>query len=113
MGETIMRFLVGGMLVSVFAILGDMIKPKRLAGIFGAAPSVALATLGLTIAKDGPHMACTEGRSMLVGATALCVYSLTVVLLLMRWRLRAVRSALVSLVIWFAAAFGLWSAFLQ
>jgi hypothetical protein len=104
---------VGGLLVSIFAILGDTIKPKSLAGLFGAAPSVALATLGLTVAKDGPYMASTEGRSMVAGAVALCLYSLTAVFLLMRWRLRAAPSAIVSLVIWFAAAFGLWFVFLR
>jgi hypothetical protein len=40
---------VGGVVVSLFAILGDTLKPKSFAGLFGAAPSVALATLGLTI----------------------------------------------------------------
>jgi hypothetical protein len=47
------RFLVGGLVVSGFAIIGDLLKPKSFAGLFGAAPSVALATLGLTVAKDG------------------------------------------------------------
>jgi len=39
------RFIVGGLLVSFFAVIGDGLKPKSFAGLFGAAPSVALATL--------------------------------------------------------------------
>ncbi len=47
MAQYLFRFLVGGAIVSVFACLGDVLKPKSFAGLFGAAPSVALATLGL------------------------------------------------------------------
>ena len=48
MKEIIFRFLMGGFVVSLFAASGDLLKPKSFAGLFGAAPSVALATLGLT-----------------------------------------------------------------
>jgi hypothetical protein len=44
--QILIRFLVGGAVVSVFALIGDVLKPKSFAGLFGAAPSVALATLG-------------------------------------------------------------------
>jgi uncharacterized protein DUF3147 len=50
MREILIRFLIGGVSVSLFAIIGDLFKPKSFAGLFGAAPSVALATLALTIA---------------------------------------------------------------
>ena len=53
MGEAIVRFIIGGMFVSVFAILGDLLEPKSFAGLFGAAPSVALATLLLTVHRQG------------------------------------------------------------
>ena len=68
--QILIRFLVGGAVVSAFAILGDLLKPKSFAGLFGAAPSVALATLGLTIATEGPSYAATEARSMMAGAVA-------------------------------------------
>jgi hypothetical protein len=44
MTEYVVRFLVGGIVVSAFATLGDILSPKSFAGLFGAAPSVALAT---------------------------------------------------------------------
>jgi hypothetical protein len=43
--EVFIRFLIGGLFVSAFAVLGDGLKPKSFAGLFGAAPSVAF--LGL------------------------------------------------------------------
>lgn len=45
MTEYILRFTVGGAIVSAFAPLGDMLRPKSFAGLLGAAPSVTLATL--------------------------------------------------------------------
>jgi hypothetical protein len=44
-----LRFLVGGIAVSAFAALGDSLRPKSFAGLFGAAPSIALATLLITL----------------------------------------------------------------
>lgn len=57
--------------MSLFAVLGDVLKPKSFAGLFGAAPSVALATLGLTIVADGKRFATQEAHSMIAGALAL------------------------------------------
>jgi hypothetical protein len=51
--EVLFRFLVGGVVVSAFSAIGDILKPKSFAGLFRAAPSVALATLSLTIAGNG------------------------------------------------------------
>jgi len=47
MGQILVRFVLGGLVVAAFAVLGDMLKPKRFAGIFGAAPAVVLPTLAL------------------------------------------------------------------
>ena len=44
MKELLVRFVIGGLAVSSFAVVGDIFKPKSFAGLFGAAPSVALAT---------------------------------------------------------------------
>jgi len=106
--EFIIRFLVGGAIVSLFAVLGDLFRPKSFAGLFGAAPSVALASLGLTIAKYGSGLAATEGRSMMVGALALCVYSQAVRWLMMRYKLHALVVTLLSIFLWLGISFGLW-----
>jgi hypothetical protein len=64
MNHLLFRFIAGGLVVSLFAALGEVLKPKRFAGLFAAAPSVALATLGLTILTEGKSYAAVEARSM-------------------------------------------------
>jgi hypothetical protein len=49
MHALIYRFIVGGAVVSFFALLGDVLKLKSFPGLFGAEPWFALATLSLTI----------------------------------------------------------------
>ena len=68
LGELLYRFLVGGLCVSMFSVIGEMFEPKRFSGIFGAAPSVAIATLGLTFLQHGGNTVATEGAWMVVGA---------------------------------------------
>ena len=75
MMQLVFRFVVGGLVVSLFAVIGDVLKPKSFAGLFGATPSVALATLALTIATDGKTYAALEARSMIVGGCAFFVYT--------------------------------------
>ena len=71
--EMLLRIGIGGSMVTGFALLGDVIKPKRFAGLFGAAPSVALATLLLATKTQGKAYAATEARSMVGGAIAFLV----------------------------------------
>ncbi|HKB89262.1 MAG TPA: DUF3147 family protein [Opitutaceae bacterium] len=108
MNEILVRVLVGGAVVSIFALLGDLLKPKSFAGLFGAAPSVALATLALTVTKDGKGYASTEARSMILGAVAFFLYACVIGRLLIRRRLPVLPTASAALVLWFGCAFGLW-----
>ncbi len=108
MQELLIRFLLGGFVVSAFAILGDTMKPKSFAGLFGAAPSVALATLGLTITQHGKGYASIEARSMLLGALAFCLYAYLVSRLLLRHKFPVWPVAAGSLVVWLGSALGLW-----
>jgi hypothetical protein len=107
MTEYVARFLIGGLAVSAFAILGDMLRPKSFAGLFGAAPSVALATLGIALVRHDAHYAALQGRSMIWGAIALLVYSIVVCQLLMRFRWNALPATLVALIVWLFVAVGL------
>lgn len=113
MSDIILRFVIGGAVVGLFALIGDLLKPKTFAGLFGAAPSVALATLTLTIAKDGKTYAAVEARSMVVGAAALLIYCCIVSWLLKRDHMRAFAATTSAGIAWFAVAFGLWYAFLR
>jgi hypothetical protein len=104
--EYLVRFVVGGLAVSGFAALADMLRPKTFAGLFGAAPSIALATLAITLSMDGSAFAAVEGRSMILGAFALAIYSWIVCLLLKKLSISSLTGTVVALVAWFAVAFG-------
>ena len=112
MKEMIFRFVVGGTAVCFFSALGDILKPKSFAGLLGAAPSVALATLSLTLIKDGHAYAQLEVRSMVLGGIAFFLYAWLVAWLLVRnhsvrKRFSVLAVASSSLVVWITAALGL------
>lgn len=113
MRDLLLRFLIGGTVVSLFAILGDIFRPKSFAGLFGAAPSIALATVGLTIASHGREYAATEARSMVLGAIAFFFYAVAVSYVLMRYRPPTELATIGCMPIWFGVAFGLWAVFLR
>ena len=113
MKEILWRIVAGGVVVSAFSLLGDLLKPKSFAGLFGAAPSVALATLFLTVAKDGEHYASIEARSMILGAAAFFVYASVVSRALIRWRMPVLPVTSTAMILWFSCAFGLWYAGLR
>ena len=107
--DLLLRFMIGGLVVSLFALVGNLFKPKSFAGLFSAAPSVALATLGLTIAKHGPAYAATEGRSMMVGAIAFFAYSQLVSFLILRHKSEVISVSSVGLLFWLFAAFAFYA----
>src|SRR5262249_3506641 len=92
---------------SAFAALGDVFRPKSFAGLFGAAPSIAIATLAIAIWQQGAQYAAVEGRSMAIGALALAVYSISVCQLLKRSHYPTLAITGVALAIWMTAALGL------
>jgi Protein of unknown function (DUF3147) len=101
-----LRFLAGGIAVSAFAALGDTLRPKSFAGLFGAAPSIALATVLITLSQKGAPFVALEGRSMIVGAFALALYSWTLCVLLKKFLLSSWSATTAALVVWFAVALG-------
>jgi hypothetical protein len=107
MSEMVARFLIGGLVVSCFAMLGEVFRPKSFAGIFGAAPSIALATIGITIAKHGHAYAALEARSMICGAIAFFVYTCACSFVLMRYKPHALGTTIALMPIWFVVSFGL------
>ena len=108
MSQILARFIIGGAIVSAFAIIGDVLKPKSFAGLFGAAPSVALATLAMTVASDGSSYAAIEGRSMMAGAIAFFVYASLVSRVMMRYKFRAILVTLCLIPVWLSAAGGVY-----
>ena len=96
-----------------FAAFGDALRPKSFAGLFGAAPSIAVATLLITLSQKGAPFAAVEGRSMILGAFALAAYSWVVCVLLKKFLLSSRAATMAALVVWFVVAFGVAAALFQ
>ena len=106
--ELLARFFIGGIIVSLFAVLAEMFRPKTFAGLFGAAPSIALATIGITIAGHGKAYAATEAHFMIFGAIAFACYALAVSWILKRYRPSALTATVALMPVWFVTSFALW-----
>ncbi len=108
-----LRVIIGGVLVSLFAMVGDVLMPKSFAGLFGAAPSVALATVALTVKEHGGAYASIEARSMILGAVAFLLYASLASWLMIRRKWAALPVSSVALLLWVGAALGLWYGLLR
>ncbi|MGH9354911.1 MAG: DUF3147 family protein, partial [Terriglobia bacterium] len=106
--QILIRIVAGGLTVSLFALAGDLLRPKTFAGIFAAAPSIALVSLGLAVSADGALYASVEARSMVAGAAAFFVYALCLSRFIRRFHLPALFAVAASTLLWFAAALSLW-----
>jgi len=89
----------------LFSAAGELWKPKTFSGIFGAAPSVALASLALAFSKDGSTTVALLGRSMVIGSVALFAYGLSCVVAARREKSPVWVAALAAWVVWFLIAF--------
>jgi hypothetical protein len=105
----LIRFLVGGVVVSLFAIIGDVLRPRSFAGLFSAAPSIALATVGLTIHEQGKAYAALEAKAMILGAVAFLLYAGLASLILRRGKLSSLVTSLVLMPVWFGVSLGLFA----
>lgn len=94
--------LAGGTLVTAFALLSQGLSPKRFAGLFSAAPAVAIAGLTIALLDKGAHEAHQGAVGMLAGAAGMIAYAALAVPLLKR--LQASRAAVLSLGAWFIVA---------
>jgi hypothetical protein len=111
--QLLIRFIVGGAVVSFFAAFGDAVKPKSFAGLFAAAPSVAMATLGLAIVADGKLFAAVEARSMISGAVAPFLYATVAMRLMRKYKMGAASASISALTIWTICAMGAWYVLLR
>ena len=111
--DLLARFLIGGTVVILFSIIGDVFKPKSLGGIFAAAPTIALASISLTAHQRGAAYVSLEARSMIAGALAFFVYACAVSFILMRFRPRSLVAAGALSPIWFGVAAALWAIWLR
>lgn len=82
---TLVQAVAGGALVVAFALLGEMLRPNRLAGIFSAAPSIAIAGLVVTVVAKGDVQASRAALGMMLGAAGFVAFALFVGALLERF----------------------------
>jgi hypothetical protein len=107
-GELVARFLIGGTIVSIFAAVAEIVRPKSFAGLFGAAPSIALATFGISIAQHGSAYATTQARSMVFGALAFFCYAAAASWMLVCYKTRALTTTVGLLPVWLGFSLALW-----
>jgi uncharacterized membrane protein (GlpM family) len=98
----IVKGLAGGGLVVAFALLSEGLSPKRFAGLFSAAPAVAITGLIIVVLDKGSHEAHENAVGMIAGAAGMIAYAALAVSLLRR--MRASRAAVAALSAWFVVA---------
>jgi len=96
------KALAGGTLVVAFALISEAATPKRFAGLFSAAPAVALAGLAITVLTKGAHDARDSSTTMMAGAVAMAVYASVTVRLLRHESAKAASAT--AMVVWLAVA---------
>jgi hypothetical protein len=100
--------LAGGLGVVAFALLGQAGHPKRFAGLFAAAPAVAVASLSLTVALKGPAATVPYAQGMLIGSAGMLIYCLVSMYLVER--LHALPGSVLAWLAWIVVAGGLYLA---
>ena len=106
-----LKALFGGTLVVAFSGLGDVLEPKAFAGLFGAAPSVALASLFVTVMTSGAPKAAVSSRGMIAGAVGMVVYCIAASALVKR--LGALGGSVLAYVAWIVPALAAYWLFIR
>ena len=105
-GVLAVRGLAGGALVVAFALVSELVKPKVFAGLFASAPSVAIASLAITVITESATKAQDASMGMVIGGIAMaacCVVAVGAIP-----RLHAFGGSLVAVAGRMVTAFGLY-----
>jgi hypothetical protein len=94
--------LIAGTFVVIFSVVSHAVAPKSFAGIFGAAPSIALASLTITVLDRGASAGKMQAFSMIFAGLAMVAYCATAVITVDRFG--ALRGSIVAFVSWFVVA---------
>jgi uncharacterized membrane protein (GlpM family) len=103
------KALIGGLAVVAFSLIGQAGHPKRFAGLFSAAPSVAVASLGITVITKRADGAIPYAAGMLIGSAGMLAYCLVSLYLIER--LHALVGSIVAWLAWLVVVSGLYLAF--
>jgi uncharacterized membrane protein (GlpM family) len=105
------KALAGGIGVVLFAAIAEVVDPKKFAGLFSAAPSIALASLIISATDRGPASAAQSALGMVPGAAGMFAYCALGAMIIPR--LGALRGSVVALLGWCSVAGGLYLALLR
>ncbi len=105
------KFVLGGVLVCLFALIAEVCQPKRFAGIFSAAPSVLLAGLAVTLLSQSSSAAQLTAEGAVVGALGMVAYCLVAIPSTKRFK--ALGGSALSLLAWFGITFSLYALLAQ
>jgi hypothetical protein len=97
--------------VVAISMLSDVLKPKAFAGLFAAAPSVALVSLGLTAFAMGTGKAAVAATSMIAGGAGMVAFCAVTIVL--EQKFGAIVSSALAWLAWAAAAGAFFWLFLQ
>jgi Protein of unknown function (DUF3147) len=103
----VVRFVAGGLAVLLFSAAGECFEPETFGGLFGAAPSVAIATLSIAFAQAGGRGAAGDARWMLLGCVALFAYTTACIAVCRRRAIPVPIGAFGAWVVWLVAAVAL------
>ena len=101
-GLLAIRAVLGGAFVCAFSMIGELLRPRSFAGLFAAAPSVALASLLITTFSKGPAAVALAATGMIVGGVAMvaaCVVGIDSVK-----RFRSRKGSVAAIAVWCAVA---------
>lgn len=96
------KAFVAGAMVVLFALIGEAVKPKRFAGLFAAAPAIALASLLITVLTKGAPAAVPLTVGMLADSAGMVAYCLVALFTLDRFH--ALAGSLTAWAAWFLVA---------
>lgn len=100
----LLKAVAGGGLVVLFALIGESLQPKWFAGLFSAAPSIAIASLTITVIDKGDIQASQAALGMMFGAAGFVAFALLVRPLLNR--MHAIAASAVASLVWAVVAIG-------
>ena len=67
----LLKGLLGGVGVIAFTAVARMVRPQRLAGLFCAAPSIAVGSIAIVVLDSSERDGLLAAKGMVVGAAAL------------------------------------------
>jgi len=81
-----LKAVLGGLLVVLFALVGEVLQPKEFAGLLAASPSVATASLLVTSIDKGADAVRLSALGMAAGAVGMILYCIVGVYAVRRFK---------------------------